>query len=51
MVENLEHKIALTWILRHFEIERNEKANAEAKKAALDPTKKRPSHHKPLRSA
>jgi len=51
MAKNLEHKIALTWIPRHSETEGNEKANAEAKKAALDPTKKRPSHHKPLRSA
>ena len=51
MVENLEHKIALTWIPRHSEIEGNEKANAEAMKAALDSTKKSPSCYKPMRSA
>ena len=51
MVENPKHKIALTWIPGHSEIEGNKKANAEAKKAVLDPTKEGPSHHKPLRSA
>ena len=35
----------------HSEIEGNEMADAEAKKAAIDPAAGRPFYHKPLRSA
>ena len=51
VIENPELKIALVWVPGHSEIEGNEIADTEAKKAATDPAAARPFHHKPLRSA
>jgi ribonuclease HI len=49
--ENPELQVVLTWVLGHCEIERNEIADMEAKKAVTDSTATKPFHHKPLRSA
>lgn len=46
-----EHtQIEIIWIPGHSDIEGNEQADTEAKKAAIDPTLKRPHKHKPLKS-
>ena len=51
VLENPELQVALTWVPGHSEIEGNEMADAEAKKAAINPMAARPFHHRPLRSA
>ena len=43
--------ITITWIPGHSEIEGNERADLEAKKAARDPTTSQPFRHRPLKSA
>lgn len=49
--KNPELNIALTWVPGHSGIEGNEIADAEAKKAAVDPTTTTPFYHRPLRSS
>jgi ribonuclease HI len=44
-------QIELIWIPGHAEIEGNERADTEAKKAATDPTLSQPHNYKPLKSA
>ena len=49
--ENTNLQIEIIWIPGHAEIEGNERADMEAKKAATDPTLSRPHNYKPLKSA
>jgi ribonuclease HI len=42
--------ITVMWIPGHSEIEGNERADLEAKKAAINPTISRPFHHQSLKS-
>ena len=51
MEENPQLQIKITWIPGHAKIEWNERADEEAKKAAIDPTIGRRFKHKPLKSA
>jgi ribonuclease HI len=44
-------QVEIVWIPGHAEIEGNERADTEAKKAALDLSLSRPHHYKPLKSA
>ena len=49
--ENPHLPITIMWISGHSEIEGNERADLEVKKAAIKPTISRPFHHRPLKSA
>ncbi len=49
--ENPQLQIRMTWIPGHANIEGNEQADEEAKKAAIDPTVGRRFKYKPLKSA
>ena len=49
--EHKHLKIEIVWIPGHAEIEGNEHADAEAKKAAKDPTLSQAHNYKPLKSA
>ena len=44
-------QIEIVWIPGHFEIQGNERADAEAKKAAADSTLTQLRRHRPLKSA
>ena len=46
-----QQQITITWIPGHAEIQGNERADAEAKKAAMNPGISQPFKHKPLKSA
>lgn len=46
-----QQQITMTWILDHSKINGNERADIEAKKAALDPKTSRLFKYKPLKSA
>jgi hypothetical protein len=55
-VDNINDKhphlhIKIIWIPGHAKIDGNERADAEAKKAAIHPPTSRSYHHKPLKSA
>ena len=50
-IENPNLQIVLMWVPGHSNIEGNEIADADAKKAATDPEVARLFHHKHLRSA
>src|SRR5208282_6063327 len=45
--EHPQLRIIITWIPEHSEIEGNEHADAEAKKAAMEPTSSQPFQHRP----
>ena len=49
--QHLELQIVIVWIPGHSEIDGNERVDAEAKKAAIEPTLGQPFNHKPLKSA
>ena len=51
MEANPQQQITITWIPGHAEIQGNERADAEAKKAAMNPGISQPFKHKPLKSA
>ena len=49
--EHPQLRIIITWIPGHYEIEGNERADTEAKKAATDPTLSAPFKYNSLKSA
>ena len=51
MCEHSQLQIIIIWILGHCEIEGNERADAEVKKAATDPSLGQTFRHNPLKSA